>query len=54
MIVVYFSSSSGYTKKFVENLPFESVQIPASLEEASSLKIEQEFVLVSPSYGGGR
>lgn len=53
MIVVYFSSSSGYTKKFVENLPFESIQIPASLKEASSLKMEQEFVLVSPTYGGG-
>lgn len=53
MIVVYFSSSSGYTKKFVESLPFESIQIPASLKEASSLKMEQEFVLVSPTYGGG-
>lgn len=49
-LVVYFSAG-GDTKRFVDSLGFESVRITP--QNAGDLVMEQDFVLVVPSYGAG-
>lgn len=59
-LIVYFSSVSGNTQRFVAKLGFESMRIPmpgalgspASLDEAP-LRVDRPYVLIVPSYGGG-
>lgn len=52
MLVVYFSSATGNTHRFVEKLGLPSARIPLRRTEAP-LKVEKPFVLVCPTYGGG-
>ena len=50
--IVYFSSTSGNTQRFVEKLGRPAARIPLhSREEA--LVAEAPFVLCVPTYGGG-
>lgn len=49
-MIVYFSSVSEYTKKFVEKLDLPAQRIPLF---GDSITIEQPFVLVVPTYGAG-
>ena len=51
--VVYFSSVSENTKRFVEKLGYSSIRIPLKSEEAASFTHESESVLVVPTYGSG-
>jgi len=51
--VVYFSSVSENTKRFVEKLGFQSFRIPLHLSEASTYTHNRDSVLVVPTYGGG-
>jgi protein involved in ribonucleotide reduction len=51
--VVYFSSVSENTKRFVEKLDANTVRIPLKTEEAAEFVHSQENVLVLPTYGGG-
>ena len=51
--VVYFSSVSENTKRFVEKLGIPSYRIPLPLNEASTYTHERDSVLVTPTYGGG-
>ena len=51
--VVYFSSVSENTKRFVEKLGFQSFRIPLHLSEASTYTHNRDSVLVTPTYGGG-
>jgi len=51
--VVYFSSVSENTKRFVEKLDANSVRIPLKTEEAAEFVHSQDNVLVLPTYGGG-
>lgn len=53
MNIVYFSSVSENTKRFVEKLQLPSQRIPLR-ETDGSLTVSDEFVLVLPTYGGGR
>ncbi|BDV31187.1 class Ib ribonucleoside-diphosphate reductase assembly flavoprotein NrdI [Microbacterium terricola] len=52
-LLVYFSSISGNTARFVEKLGMRAVRIPLHASEAA-LTVEEPFVLVTPTYGGGQ
>lgn len=49
-MIVYFSSVSNYTHKFVEKLDLPATRIPLNGEP---LSLSQEFVLLTPTYGAG-
>lgn len=53
--LVYFSSISGNTKRFVEklDLPEDSVERIPLYRTEDPLVMEEEFVLMVPTYGGG-
>lgn len=51
--IVYFSSVSENTKRFVDKLPFPHSRIPLRSHEAP-LVINHDYILVTPTYGGGR
>ena len=50
--LVYFSSVSGNTKRFVEKLGRPADRIPLYAKDAP-LKATEPYVLVVPTYGGG-
>lgn len=50
--LVYFSSVSGNTHRFVEKLGMPASRIPLYPRE-EHLVTDEEFVLVVPTYGGG-
>ena len=50
--LVYFSSASGNTQRFVEKLELPAQRIPLRRTE-EPLVMDEEFVLVVPTYGGG-
>ncbi|AKE39799.1 Protein NrdI [Corynebacterium camporealensis] len=52
MLVVYFSSTTENTHRFVEKLGFPSARIPLHRNDAP-LKVNEPYVLVCPTYGGG-
>ncbi|GGG72553.1 class Ib ribonucleoside-diphosphate reductase assembly flavoprotein NrdI [Corynebacterium pelargi] len=52
MLIVYFSSATENTKRFVEKLGFPSARIPLRKNDAP-LRVEEPYVLVCPTYGGG-
>ncbi|ASP27867.1 ribonucleotide reductase [Spiroplasma corruscae] len=49
--VVYFSSISNNTHRFIEKLDFISSRIPYNMDE--ELIIDIDYVLITPTYGGG-
>jgi protein involved in ribonucleotide reduction len=53
--IVYFSNYSGNTKRFVEKLTNDARRIPIDYTADTSdvLVIDNPFVLVVPTYGGG-
>lgn len=51
-LLVYFSSVSGNTARFVEKLGLPARRIPLHRQE-EELVIDEPFVLVTPTYGGG-
>jgi len=51
--VVYFSSVSENTKRFVDKLEAQSVRIPIRTEEAAEFVHDRDSVLILPTYGGG-
>ncbi|GAB3601054.1 class Ib ribonucleoside-diphosphate reductase assembly flavoprotein NrdI [Kineococcus gypseus] len=50
--VVYFSSVSGNTHRFVEELGVTARRIPLRPHE-EHLRVSEPYVLVLPTYGGG-
>ncbi|MGO2360579.1 MAG: class Ib ribonucleoside-diphosphate reductase assembly flavoprotein NrdI [Brachybacterium tyrofermentans] len=50
--LVYFSSVSGNTHRFVEKLGMSASRIPLYPRD-EHLVADKEFVLVTPTYGGG-
>ncbi|MFZ7089245.1 class Ib ribonucleoside-diphosphate reductase assembly flavoprotein NrdI [Curtobacterium sp. RRHDQ10] len=50
--LVYFSSVSGNTARFVEKLGRPAVAIPLRAKEPP-LTVDEPYVLVLPTYGGG-
>lgn len=52
-LLVYFSSTSGNTARFVDKLGLKAQRIPLYRNE-EPLLIDEPFVLVTPTYGGGQ
>ena len=52
MLVVYFSSATENTHRFVQKLGFPSTRIPLRRTD-EPLKVNEPYVLVCPTYGGG-
>ena len=52
-LLVFFSSVSGNTARFIEKLGMPARRIPLSPGE-EPLVIDEPFVLVTPTYGGGQ
>lgn len=52
-LLVYFSSVSGNTARFVEKLGLPARRIPLRPAD-EPLVIDEPFVLVTPTYGGGQ
>ena len=50
--IVYFSSASGNTHRFVEKLGIPGQRIPL-LPRDGFLNVSEPYVLVVPTYGGG-
>lgn len=50
--VVYFSSTTLNTARFVEKLGFEASRIPLRPRDGV-LEVNRPYVLVTPTYGGG-
>jgi len=50
--LVYFSSTSGNTKRFVEKLGLPAKRIPLHAKD-EPLRMDEPYVLVLPTYGGG-
>ncbi|MGQ4538151.1 class Ib ribonucleoside-diphosphate reductase assembly flavoprotein NrdI [Dermabacteraceae bacterium P7074] len=50
--IVYFSSVSGNTHRFVEKLGLPAQRIPLYPKQ-EMLRMEEEYVLIVPTYGGG-
>ncbi|MDN6296750.1 MAG: class Ib ribonucleoside-diphosphate reductase assembly flavoprotein NrdI [Halomonas sp.] len=50
--VVYFSTKSGNTRRFVEKLGMPAERIPFE-HDAPPLKVQSPYILIVPSYGGG-
>ena len=48
-LIVYFSSTSGNTERFVDSLGIRSVRIPLSMK-VDTLVINEPYVLISPTY----
>ena len=51
--VVYFSSVSENTKRFVDKLGVPAIRIPLKTDEAAEFIHDRDAVLVTPTYGGG-
>lgn len=52
MLVVYFSSATENTKRFVEKLGLPSQRIPLRRNDPE-LDVDEPYVLICPTYGGG-
>lgn len=50
--LVYFSTKSGNTRRFVEKLAMPTARIPLRRDEGA-LRVERPYVLVVPTYGDG-
>jgi len=50
-LLVYFSSSSENTHRFIERVGLPAVRIP--LNERERIRVDEPYILVVPSYGGG-
>ncbi|MCC2030824.1 class Ib ribonucleoside-diphosphate reductase assembly flavoprotein NrdI [Microbacterium allomyrinae] len=56
-LLVYFSSVSGNTARFVEKLGARAVRIPLHSSERAGdlpLHVDEPYILVTPTYGGGQ
>jgi protein involved in ribonucleotide reduction len=52
-LLVFFSSASGNTARFIEKVGLPAKRIPLYRTE-DPLLIDEPFVLVTPTYGGGQ
>lgn len=50
--LVYFSTKSGNTHRFIQKLGLSAQRLPLNCEDPA-LRVEQPYLLVTPTYGGG-
>lgn len=53
-MLVYFSSVTENTSRFIEKLDVPATRIPLKTADAAEFTVEEDFVLVTPTYGEGR
>jgi len=51
--LVYFSSVSENTKRFIDKLAVEALRIPLRPKLDGMIRVHKPYVLLVPSYGGG-
>lgn len=51
--LVYFSSASENTRRFIEKLHRPATRIPLRPRVEGMIRVARPFVLITPSYGGG-
>lgn len=51
--LIYFSSVSENTRRFVERVGREAVRIPVRPRVEGRIRVARPFVLIQPTYGGG-
>lgn len=52
-LIVYFSSVSENTKRFVDKLELESFRLPLKTKDNANVQMDKDFILICPSYGAG-
>ena len=52
-LVVYFSSVSENTHRFVTKLGVRAVRIPVN-DRQTTISVDEPYVLICPTYGGGK
>ncbi|HMR48066.1 MAG TPA: class Ib ribonucleoside-diphosphate reductase assembly flavoprotein NrdI [Arachnia sp.] len=52
-LLVYFSSVSGNTARFVEKVGLRAARIPTTQADPG-ITVDEPYVLVTPTYGGGQ
>jgi protein involved in ribonucleotide reduction len=52
-VLVFFSSTSENTARFIEKLDLPAFRLPLKTADAGLVRIDQDFVLVTPTYGAG-
>jgi protein involved in ribonucleotide reduction len=53
-MIVFFSSTSENTARFIEKLDLPALRLPLKASDAGLIRIEEDFVLVTPTYGTTR
>lgn len=53
-MIVFFSSTSENTARFIEKLDLPALRLPLKASDAELIRIEEDFVLVTPTYGTTR
>ena len=52
-MLVFFSSVSENTARFIEKLDEPALRLPLKTTDAGLVRVEHDFVLVTPTYGAG-
>lgn len=50
---MFFSSTSENTARFIEKLDLPALRLPLKTADAGLVRVDQDFVLVTPTYGAG-
>lgn len=53
-MIVFFSSTSENTARFIEKLDLPALRLPLKTSDAGLVRIDQDFVLVTPTYGSAK
>lgn len=53
MDVVYFSSKSENTKRFVQKLQVYATRIPIEDDPHAPIQVTRPYILICPTYSGG-
>lgn len=51
--IVYFSSVTNYTHRFVEKLGIPATRIPIREQDGDMPVMDRDYILICPTYGGG-
>ena len=53
MQLVFFSSTSENTARFIEKLELPALRLPLKTSDAGLVRVTEDYVLVTPTYGAG-
>ena len=53
-MLVYFSSVTENTSRFIEKLDVPALRIPLMSADAAEFAVDEDYVLVTPTYGAGQ